>query len=289
MTNLAKSIFISSLPVYGLVAGIYAVNRLTKAFSLPWLGVAIGALTIGLFFVVLLAFRPVARTKANSPEFTFGIIATTTFAIITSFTAPSFNMTVLILSLVNSIVWLVYIYWYSRFSDRSNNEFLQLGLELPAFELENEKGEKVNSHDYRGSTTLWMFYRGNWCPLCVAQIREISNQYQELARRGVKVALVSPQPQKHTRQLAQKMNVPFDFLRDVKNKAAHQLNILAENGIPKGMEVLGYDSDTVMPTVLMTNAQGKIIFADLTNNYRVRPEPETFLKILDDQKANLVS
>lgn len=287
MTNLAKSIFISSLPVYGLVAGTYAVNRLMKAFSLPWLGVAIGALTIGLFFVVLLAFRPVARTKANSPEFTFGIIATTIFAIATSFTAPSVSITVLILSLVNSIVWLVYIYWYSRFSDRSNNEFLQLGLELPAFELENEKGEKVNSHDYRGSTTLWMFYRGNWCPLCMAQIREISNQYQELARRGVKVALVSPQPQKHTRQLAQKMNVPFNFLIDEKNKVARQLNILAENGIPKGMEVLGYDSDTVMPTILMTNAQGKIIFADLTNNYRVRSEPETFLKILDEQEVTV--
>jgi len=35
----------------------------------------------------------------------------------------------------------------------------------------------------------------------------------------------------------------------------------------------------------MTNAQGKIIFADLTDNYRVRPEPATFLKVLDEQVA----
>lgn len=46
-----------------------------------------------------------------------------------------------------------------------------------------------------------------------------------------------------------------------------------------GMEVLGYDSDTVMPTVIMTDATGKILFADLTDNYRLRPEPETFLKV----------
>ena len=36
-----------------------------------------------------------------------------------------------------------------------------------------------------------------------------------------------------------------------------------------------------MPTILITDAGGKLIFADLTDNYRVRPEPETFLKILD--------
>jgi hypothetical protein len=37
-----------------------------------------------------------------------------------------------------------------------------------------------------------------------------------------------------------------------------------------------------MPTVIITDEQGKIIFADLTDNYRVRPEPETFLRVLDE-------
>ena len=39
------------------------------------------------------------------------------------------------------------------------------------------------------------------------------------------------------------------------------------------------DSDTVMPTVIMTDASGTIIFADLTDNYRVRPEPDVFLEV----------
>jgi len=283
MRNLAKSLFISTLPVYGLVAGIYALNQLLGQFSLPWLGVALGALTIGMFFVVILALRPVARTKSNAPELTLLITIATIFTLVTSFIDKPIQIAPIVLALANGIGWLVYIFWYSRFGDRSNNEFLQVGQHLPVFELENEKGEKVSSKHYEGSTTLWMFYRGNWCPLCMAQIREIAHQYQELSKRGVKVALVSPQPHKHTRQLAQKVQVPFDFLVDIKNQVAQQLHILAKNGLPKGMEVLGYDSDTVMPTVIMTNAQGKIIFADLTDNYRVRPEPATFLKILDEQ------
>ncbi|HAS45440.1 MAG TPA: hypothetical protein DCS93_33460 [Microscillaceae bacterium] len=285
MRNLAKSIFISTLPVYGLVAGIYALTQVINEFSLPWLGAALGALTIGIFFAVILAFRPIARTKPNAPELTLLITITAVFALVTAFVNKPLQITPMVLALVNGVGWLVYIFWYSSFGDRSNNEFLQVGQQLPIFELENEKGEKISSKTYEGSTTLWMFYRGNWCPLCMAQIREIAKQYQEMAKRGVKVALISPQPHGHTRQLAQKMQVPFDFLVDVKNQAAKQLNILAENGLPKGMEVLGYDSDTVMPTVLMTNAQGKIIFADLTDNYRVRPEPATFLKVLDEQVA----
>ncbi len=45
---------------------------------------------------------------------------------------------------------------------------------------------------------------------------------------------------------------------------------------------MGYDSDTVLPTVIITDEKGKIIFVDLTDNYRVRPEPETFLQIIDE-------
>lgn len=282
MTNLAKSVFITSFPTYGMVVGIYAIYQLTSGFSLPWLGVALGGWAVALMFMVLLALRPVARTKATMPEYTLFILVTTVFALATSFTG-NVSFLAIGLALGNSVGWLIYIFWYSRFADRSNNEFLATGKDLPVFELENEQGEKVSSKDFAGHATLWMFYRGNWCPLCIAQIREIAAQYKELDRRGVKVALVSPQPHRHSRQLANKMDVPFHFLVDVKNKTAQQLNIASEHGIPKGFEVLGYDSDTVLPTVIMTNKQGKIIFADLTDNYRVRPEPATFLKVLDEE------
>ncbi len=34
----------------------------------------------------------------------------------------------------------------------------------------------------------------------------------------------------------------------------------------------------------LADANGKIVFADLTDNYRVRPEPDTFLKVIDSLK-----
>jgi len=114
----------------------------------------------------------------------------------------------------------------------------------------------------------------------MAQIKEIAVQYQQLADHGVQIVLISPQPHKHTQKLAQRFEVPFIYLVDSGNKVARQLNLLAKNGLPFGMQLLGYDSDTVMPTVIITDDEGKIIFADLTDNYRVRPEPETFMRVL---------
>ncbi len=116
----------------------------------------------------------------------------------------------------------------------------------------------------------------------MAQIKEIVSQYKELEDRGVNMILISPQPQKFSKSLAKKYGVNFKFLTDINNVVAKQLGIFAENGTPAGFQLMGYDSDTILPTVIITNANGKIIFVDLTDNYQVRPEPETFLRVIDE-------
>jgi mannose-6-phosphate isomerase-like protein (cupin superfamily) len=50
-----------------------------------------------------------------------------------------------------------------------------------------------------------------------------------------------------------------------------------------GLQALVYATDTVMPAVIMTIGEGKIIFVDLTDNYRFRPELKDFLKVSEVQ------
>ncbi len=73
----------------------------------------------------------------------------------------------------------------------------------------------------------------------------------------------------------------MDFLVDPDARAARSLGILHEGGLPATLDVLGYDQDTVLPTAVLADAAGTIMFSDQTDNYRVRPEPETFLAALD--------
>jgi peroxiredoxin len=174
----------------------------------------------------------------------------------------------------------VYIFWYSRF-DRSASTPIAVGATLPSFELYDGDGNLVTPTP--GKHGLYMFIRGNWCPLCMAQVKEIASEYRELEARGVEIFLISRQPAANTRSLAKRFDVPIRFCVDDEGELARRLGIEHIGGVPFLMDTLGYDSDSVLPTVVITDPSRKIIFVDLTDNYRVRPEPSTFLAALDAQ------
>lgn len=175
---------------------------------------------------------------------------------------------------------IAYVYWYSRFATRDRNT-LAVGNALPSFTLKTADGTLIDSASLVGRVTLLLFYRGNWCPLCMAQIQEIAARYRDLAQRGVQVLLVSPQPQQHTQELSARFDAPMQFLVDEDNAAAKALGIDAPDGLPMGLATMGYDSDTVLPTVLLIDRDGRIAWNHLTDNYRVRPEPDTFIEVID--------
>ena len=146
--------------------------------------------------------------------------------------------------------------------------------------MQSLQGESIRSDSFRGRNLVLIFYRGNWCPLCSAQISELAAQYRDLQATNTEVILVSSQPLGHIQRLADKFSVPIWFLHDENNTAAEQLGIKSRFGTPLGMQVLGYGNDTALPTVIITDTKGRILFVDQTDNYRVRPEPELFLQVL---------
>ncbi|MDH5598396.1 MAG: peroxiredoxin family protein [Cyclobacteriaceae bacterium] len=179
--------------------------------------------------------------------------------------------------------WILYIYWYAVFEKRKIN--LSVKSPLPTYTLQSPDNQPITNSFFIGSPVLYLFYRGNWCPLCMAQIKEIASQYKQLSQIGVQITLISPQSQSHIHSLANKYNLPFHFLRDTNGTYARKLNIWQEQGTPLGFELLGYHKDTVLPTVVITDSKGVVQFIHETDNYHLRPEPEVFIQIL--QKLNI--
>lgn len=274
-----KSLYVSAFiaaGVGGLVVSILHVAD--EGWSSPWLGSALACLGPVGFFARAYA-APIARTSANMPLMLITGVAGTVlaFALGGALASPA----VMVAAGVGVVGSVLYLFWYSRFTP-PERVVLKKGEMLPDFEL-SEAGKTVRSRDLAGQSALWMFYRGNWCPLCMAQIREVAAQYRELASRGVQVFVVSPQPESHTASLARKFDVPMRFMTDAGNAAARVLGILEKNGLPVGMQVLGYGSDVPRPTVFITAPGGRLIYCDLSENYRVRPEPAEFIAVLDAQ------
>ncbi len=50
--------------------------------------------------------------------------------------------------------------------------------------------------------------------------------------------------------------------------------------IPSERAVWFSGSETVLPTVIITGTDGAVLWTHLTDNYRIRPEPSTFLEVL---------
>lgn len=170
-----------------------------------------------------------------------------------------------------------YVYWYSRLG-RTPSHALAVGNRIPDVTFVDQDGVAVSTRDLGGRPTAYMFLRGNWCPVCMAQAGELAARYQELERLGVQVALVSAQSERQTQQLAKRLGVSFRYLHDPGLRGARELGLFHAGGTVPGIP--GYDPDTIFPTVVVTDAGGRIVFCHQTDNYRVRPEPDLILNAL---------
>ena len=228
--HMLKSIFIGLYPLLCLVGLAIAVDQYIHEFYYAAIGLALISIPM-LFFLGTLFLTHVPRTTVNLISYS-ALVGVGTIVLIYAFYIGGAESMAGI-GFILGLGWIAYLKWYSSFGDRSN-KLLTKGQMLPKLSFEDENKNTVSSESFKGKKSILMFYRGNWCPLCMAQIKELSKEYQALEAKGIQTILISPQPHKNTMKLAQKYEVGFRFLVDKDNAVAKQLNILAENGLPTG-------------------------------------------------------
>lgn len=278
--NLLKSIFISvyMMAIMG-IAGYAGWMIFQGAGTSAWVGVMLTVAPILSVIMVLMTFKNVARTSAHFPLLNMlGIIGTV--LAVWAWQQQEANIIAPALAVTGWLEFLLYAYWFSTFGNRQPSMKLIAGTRLPHFTVLDAHDQTVSSAQLTDKPAILIFYRGNWCPLCMAQLKELVALYDEISALGVRVAMISPQPHSNTVELAKMFKVKFDFLTDTGNAAAQALGIENINGTPMGMQMLGYDDDTVLPTVIITGHDGKIVWTHETDNYRIRPEPKTYLDVL---------
>ncbi|MEM8822091.1 MAG: redoxin domain-containing protein [Pseudomonadota bacterium] len=248
---------------------------------MPWFGVLLAAAPLPGFVSVLMLAKPSGRTSRHLPGLLFVTALGVALAVLSG---PASGWGPAILASAAALAFLWYDFIYSDLG-RTPSVTLRQGGPLPEFDVQNLDGAPVSSRDFLGGRTLILFYRGNWCPLCMAQVNELAARYRALSEMGVDVVLISPQPQTQTEALALRFDVDMKFLTDPDGQAAQSLQIAAPDGTPSGLTLFGYAKDTVLPTVIAIDAEGTIIYLDQTDNYRVRPEPDLFLEIFRGRAA----
>ncbi|MEM7105831.1 MAG: redoxin domain-containing protein [Bacteroidota bacterium] len=285
--NILKSLFISLFIMLAMVIFVKSLTELSFSdLSYEWLGTAISSASVLGFFSWVFILKP-PRTTINLWLFSALILIGTVLSLAAG-SVHEFGFQPFLLSSFIFGLWLLYLYWYSFFSGRSALK-IKVGEAFPPFSAINEKGEAVTEKSFLGSPTLLLFYRGNWCPLCMAQINEIADKYRAISEGGTEIFLVSPQSASHTKRLARRFNVPFNFIIDRELKLAKILNNFHDNGTPFGIQVFGFDSDTVYPLVVILDQHNKVAWIDQTDNYRLRPVPGNFISVINNLSLNPTS
>lgn len=259
-----------------VVVAIYAAFD-----SRPWLapaGMLLAAIAPLTFFGWLMLARP-ARTEAHPVIVSVLSGLGAVLAAMTVYRYGQAHQPYLVGAVLALAGWLVYVNWYSR-QPRAEAAPVP-GRPLPDFELIDADGRTLTRNDLAGHAAVLLFYRGNWCPLCTAQIHELADSWREIERHGARLWFISSQSQKHTREIAARFSIPAQFLRDPDNRAADRIGIAAPGATPAGMELLGYPADAALPTVIVVDAEGIVRFVEVAENYRMRPAPETYLRFLD--------
>lgn len=277
--NFLKSAFIMIYMMLIMGVSVYATWMLPQAEQpLAWTGVLLTTAPLLMVISWLFGFKNIARTSAHFP-FLNALGAVGVALAVWSWKTQGAEHFAPLLAVLGWAGFQLYSFWYSTFG-RTPSARLRVGSQLPNFTVRSADGSLVSSAQLTGRPAVLIFFRGNWCPLCMAQIKELAKRYQDIGALGVRVALISPQPHSNTVELARKYGVKFDFLTDRGAVAARALGISISHGVPMGMQMFGYDSETVMPTVVITDQKGRVVWAHETDNYRIRPEPDVYIEVL---------
>jgi len=270
MLKLFRRFFIEGTVILGLLAITVAVSAALNSSNWFWLGVPLAWLPVLGYFGYLLMARPSTRTRNLWPLYAIALAG------VVLSTPAGIAAVALALAGLGGI--LLYSYVYSRQHVPTGG--IRVDAPLPAFPLQRTDGTATSSAELTDRPHVIMFYRGNWCPFCMVQVRELAEQYRELERRGVGVALISAQRAKDTVELATKFDIPMQFFIDVDGAAARALDLVQVGGVP-AIYSAGTNGDTTVPTVLITDARGTVLWVDSSDNHRIRPEPTAFFEVLD--------
>ena len=177
MNNKLKALYMLMLPMLlMMIIGIAIYKMITTQFDFAWLAAAMTAMPLLMFLMKTMIFKSSPRTHkilpVHSSTVIMGLIAALIlYAFADKFNSPQ-NTMALLLAELGFMLHVLYVFWYTPLQRAIQNNLL-IGKKLPDFTTYKNNIE-VPSSSFKGFSTVIIFYRGNWCPFCMAQIKELA-------------------------------------------------------------------------------------------------------------------
>ncbi|HEV2116519.1 MAG TPA: peroxiredoxin-like family protein [Terriglobales bacterium] len=173
-------------------------------------------------------------------------------------------------------------------------KILGVGAEASSFELPDQDGNMLSSCSLlsRGRLVI-CFFRGRWCPFCVAQLEAMNSALADIQKAGGSLLAISPQTVKQSFFMRDQHQLRFPLLSDSHNHVARGFGLVYP--VPEeqkavysrtfvNLPFLNEDSswELPIPATYIVARDGAVLFASADPDYTRRPEPAEILRHLRD-------
>lgn len=162
----------------------------------------------------------------------------------------------------------------SRLPSQTPN--LSVGRNAPDFTVVDAEGEPVRLSNLRGTPVLLKFYRGFWCPYCVAELEQLAGFSSRFDDLRVKLVAISSDTIDELRKFQSKHDWNILLLADPA-LAAHQRYKIARRTFAP---TRGPFRELAVPTTILLGADGRILWFELADDFRVRPQAEAVFDLV---------
>ncbi len=147
-------------------------------------------------------------------------------------------------------------------------ERVALGTMAPDFTLAKFGGGTTTLSALRGKkNVVLVFYRGYWCPYCIAQLKEMRMLLSDELRQDTEMLVVSIDDDKGTqtamsRITADGQKADFVFLSDPDHAVIARYGVLNPAGSRRGIP---------HPATYVIDKKGMVRWRDIQTDYKIRP------------------
>lgn len=170
---------------------------------------------------------------------------------------------------------------------------LNMNDQAPGFSAKDQNGEVVSlENELKKGPVVLVFYRGQWCPYCNRQLKQMEDSLPLIKARGASVLTITPEKPENIIKTIAKTKTSNSILHDegLKIMKSYEVAFRVDDKTIKAYKKYGIDfteangatngANLPVPAVYIINQKGKIIYRYFDTDYRKRSSVKEILEHL---------